>query len=227
MLTGYKVKFFIILPIIISIALLVSISGISVAKNSENTYYYRDKLFNKKIIFTPKEHEIMIGFASDLTLERMQQITENAKLKSIRVSGNNLFGIYVLPASAISKDNVISKIRSCSGVISAMPAMVNQERHNCYFTPHQLTVQFKQGLSEERMLEIIACGCQVIRKQRTHGYYTLAIPGERMHSEISHGPHGRVLFAIIREFISLMEVEFAEPNFLGLRPCASMEFKKN
>jgi subtilisin family serine protease len=82
--------------------------------------------------------------------------------------------------------------------------MIDPEGRPRYFLPAELTVQFSAGIDQDAAERIIhAQGSRILRRQRTPGYYTVAVPA-------GHG-----LFAAIRDFVDQPTVAFAEPSEAG------------
>src|SRR5262249_44347670 len=86
-------------------------------------------------------------------------------------------------------------------VANTLPAPIDDEGLVRYFVPDEVTVQFRPRVTQQEAEGIISQnGCPVIWRQRTPGYYTLAVAP------------ARGVFELIREFSALEQVAFAEPS---------------
>ena len=62
-------------------------------------------------------------------------------------------------------------------LVNSIPAFVDGDGATRYFLPDEITVQFNNNISEATAEQIIKQqGSVVVVKQRTKGYYTIAVP---------------------------------------------------
>ena len=90
-------------------------------------------------------------------------------------------------------------------IANTMPVLEDQEGLRRYFLPDELTVQFRDDVSDETATQLLRdMALPVVHKQRTKGYYTVGVPA------------GRGLFETIAEAARHPRVLFAEPSEFGL-----------
>jgi subtilisin family serine protease len=156
--------------------------------------WYVDKTRGTRLAFSPKPDEAIVRFAD----ESLAQVVAAPAVRSVSRGADERRGIAALHVTpGWSADEI-------PGVRDAVPAMVDADGLIRYFLPDELTVQFRDGVGEERSERLITgLGSRIVRRQRTAGYFTVAVP------------EGRSLFAAIRAFTDQDEVAFAEPSEVG------------
>jgi subtilisin family serine protease len=138
--------------------------------------YYTDKLTGKQLLFIPRNDELVITYKADDTAS----------------SALPNFGILDLNDDTASVPDDAD--RCC-------PAMIDSDGLTRYFLPNEFTVQFREDINNEAAEKVLKnTGCSILSKQRTEGYYIVAVPDDRD------------FFATVRQLIELDEVEFAEPS---------------
>jgi len=163
---------------------------------------YKDKLTGKEYTFTPKPDQVMVKFSSDVDmLTAHRDLEENQVMTPLYdTSPSRGFGIYQL----LSEVADVQDLGQRADIESIFPVVVDNEGNERYFLPEEITVQFKDTVSEADQERIISdLNCTVIRKQFTPGYFTLGLPA------------GKDIFEAIEEFNALDEVLFAEPSNVG------------
>ena len=167
-----------------------------------NDYTYVDKTTGQTVDFAAKSDELMVRLSRGTTQESLNDVVENTRSLSVS-QGYNLergfAAVWVTPGS--DRESAEDSLDSRPEVESTIPVLVDQYGASRYFLPDEFTVQFRDDVDTGRMEEILdELGARVITKQRTPGYYTLAVP------------EGQGLFEAIRASAERDEVLFAEPS---------------
>ena len=176
----------------------------------ETDYTYTDKFSKKKLNFTPKKDEVLATFQPPITEDTLNEVMSNASMSISQ--GFNLkrkFAVFNVPQEK-NIETATKMLESQPKIANTIPVMVDQEGATRYFMPDEFTVQFKQEVGKDQAERIIEENKSwIIVKQRTPGYYTLAVP------------KGKGLFETIREFADLPEVAFVEPSEAGFNDALS------
>lgn len=163
---------------------------------------YKDKLSGKEYTFTAKPDQVMVKFAPQADIgEASRALEENQVMTPLYDSTSSRgYGVYQITTD-VSNVRDLAESPEIEGVF---PVVVDNEGNERFFIPGEITVQFREDVSEEDQEEIISDqNCTVIKRQSTPGYYTLGLPD------------GKDLFEAINEFNALDEVLFAEPSNVG------------
>ncbi|SNY78697.1 Ricin-type beta-trefoil lectin domain-containing protein [Nocardia amikacinitolerans] len=170
--------------------------------SSEAQYNYVDKTNGHGVSFTPKPDEAMVTFQGLASETAINEIVAAAPLLSVSQGFNLDHGfaaVYLDPA--VTMDTAARSLAEQPIVANSIPVMIDENGASRYFLPDEFTVQFRHEIDSTRAEAIIEeNGGAVVVRQRTPGYYTVAVPA-------GHG-----LFETIREFAELTEVAFAEPS---------------
>ncbi|MGP4096800.1 S8 family serine peptidase [Nonomuraea sp. KM90] len=169
-------------------------------RSEESEYSYVDKTNGHLTAFAPKPDEAMVTFGRQGEIDTLNRIVSAPALLSVS-QGYNLergfAAVYVSPTS-------MGEVTAQDEVTDSLPVMIDEHGASRYFLPDELTVQFRGDVDAARAEEIIReHGSRILVRQRTPGYYTVAVP------------EGRGLFAAIRELSQPAEVVFAEPSEVG------------
>lgn len=179
----------------------------SIAKGKvkvESDFSYTDKLSTKRRTFKQKTDEVMASLkpnvdetvARDLMRATSMDISQGFDIER----GFAVFHLSQEQDLAAASATLANQ----DNIANILPVMEDEEGLTRYFIPDEFTVQFKESLSEQEAERLIEnAGCRVVQKQRTPGYYTLAVP------------EGKGLFETLREFSGREEVAFAEPSEVG------------
>ena len=161
--------------------------------NGDDTSAYTDKTISGNVLtFTPKPGEFMVSLRDALSDDNIDTLV--AQQGFLQVSAGfskpgNFVAVRALPPPDTQAER--SPEARVGDLGTFLPVMVDQNGLDRYFLPDEFTVQFRDGVSPERAEQIIAeKNCVVIKKQRTPGYYTLAVSEKQS------------LFGIIREFVA-------------------------
>ncbi|MFC5835505.1 S8 family serine peptidase [Nonomuraea insulae] len=169
-------------------------------RSQESEYSYVDKTSGRLTTFAAKPDEAMVTFAGQGEIDTLNQIVAAPSLRSVSQGYDLRRGfaaVYVSPAH-------MAEVAGQDEVTDSLPVMIDEHGASRYFLPNELTVQFRPDIAPARAEEIVGeHGSRVLVRQRTPGYYTLAVP------------EGRGLFETIRELSDLDEVAFAEPSEVG------------
>ncbi|MGD2066653.1 MAG: S8 family serine peptidase [Candidatus Bathyarchaeota archaeon] len=144
----------------------------------------------------------MVKFSSDTDmLSADKTLAENQVMTPLfETAPSRGFGAYRL-LSDVANVQTLSKRPEIEAIF---PIVVDNEGNERYFLPGEITVQFKDKISETDQKRIIKeLNCSVLKKQFTPGYYTLKLP------------KGKDLFEAIEEFNARDEILFAEPSNVG------------
>ncbi|WP_431047141.1 hypothetical protein ACQUSR_33545 [Streptomyces sp. P1-3] len=140
----------------------------------EADHWYVDKLSDRRMWFRPKADEMTVTLSQAADNDVLSRLVQAAPVRSVSRGANPRLGfaaIYVRPAADVTA------VRSLPEVANALPVMVDPEGLSRYFLPDELTVQFREDVDSARAEEIIrGLGSEVVVRQRTPGYYTLAVP---------------------------------------------------
>ncbi len=170
----------------------------------ESDYAYTNKYNNKACQFTPSTTEVVATFQPQSTVDNLRKVMEATSLGvSQGVSESRGFAVFqVGPSSDVQAAS--HALETQAQIANTIPVLIDGEGLTRYFLPDEFTVQFKPKVSEAKAEKLInEKGCAIVMKQRTPGYYTLAIPD------------GKGLFETLRDFSELTEVAFAEPSEVG------------
>ncbi|MDP9794435.1 subtilisin family serine protease [Catenuloplanes nepalensis] len=163
----------------------------------DQDYWYPDKLTGRPVRLRAKPGEAVVTVAAG----DLDQLTGNAAVRSLSRGANLRRGfaaVFVAPGRAAAD------LSGADGIANSIPVLVDGDGLDRYFLPDELTVQFRDGVSETAAQDVItSLGSRVLVRQRTPGYYTLAVPDSQ------------ALFATIRAFAERPEVAFAEPSEAG------------
>lgn len=172
---------------------------------SDSDYSYRNKFNEKEVQFTPKPDEIMATFNPDAASDDAAAAVMEEAGVSISQGANFERGFAVFQVGAEQDaESTARALEERPEIANTIPVLIDDEGLTRYILPDEFTVQFADGVSEERAEEIIGeRGSSILVKQRTPGYYTLAVP------------EGAALFETLREWSELDEVAFAEPSEAG------------
>lgn len=163
---------------------------------------YTDKLTGKKLEFKPKPNEVMVKFSPDVDMLSSTRNLEEGNVMTplYETAPSRGYGVYRVLTEVMDVMNLTEQ----PGIESIFPVVVDNEGNERYFLPGEITVQFKESVSEQDQEQIISdLNCTVLTKQFTPGYYTLSLPA------------GKDLFNAIGEFNARDEVLFAEPSNVG------------
>jgi subtilisin family serine protease len=163
---------------------------------------YKDKLSGKELTFTPKPDQVMVKFSPDVDVLTAVKDSEEKQVMTplYDVAPSRDYGCFQLLTEVVD----IQDLSQNPNIESVFPVVVDNEGNERYFLPGEITVQFKDTVSEGDQKKIISGqNCAIIRKQYTPGYYTLGLPATKD------------IFEAIDDFNALDVVLFAEPSNVG------------
>lgn len=163
---------------------------------------YKDKLSGKELTFTPKPDQVMVKFSPDVDVLTAVKDSEEKQVMTplYDVAPSRDYGCFQLLTEVVDIQDLSQK----PNIESVFPVVVDNDGNERYFLPGEITVQFKDTVSEEDQKKIISGqNCTIIRKQYTPGYYTLGLPATKD------------IFEAIDDFNALDVVLFAEPSNVG------------
>jgi subtilisin family serine protease len=177
----------------------------------QTRYTYHDKLFGKTHTFTPKPDEVMVRFhPSSQVGAAAQGVRTRFGLVPVHEEGleRHRFGVYRVPVGATA-EALRASLKADPAVAEAYPAMTNKDGGTSYFVPDLVTVRFHDHVSEAAMqAQIRQMGSTIVKDHWTAGYYTVSVP------------RGADVFDLVRAFIDLPDVKFAELAFYGFNDLA-------
>ncbi|GAB7036285.1 MULTISPECIES: S8 family serine peptidase [Catenuloplanes] len=163
----------------------------------DRDYWYPDKLTGRRVELRAKPGEAVVT----VTAGDLDRLTAHPAVRSLSRGADLRRGfaaVFVAPGRAAAD------LPGTDGVANSVPVLVDGDGLDRYFLPDELTVQFTDGVTDAGAQAVItALGSRILVRQRTPGYYTVAVPD------------GRALFATIRAFTDRAEVAFAEPSEVG------------
>jgi subtilisin family serine protease len=169
------------------------------AAPDENNDWYIDKASGRRRSFTRQAGEAVVTLVPRPPDDVVERLVGNTAVRSISAGANLRRGY-----ASIHIDAPVSEIMAVPEVADALAVMVDEDGHKRYFLPGQLTVQFRAGVDQALAEAVIRdLGSDVVVRQRTPGYFTIAVPPQQD------------LFSAIRAFSERPEVAFAEPSEVG------------
>jgi subtilisin family serine protease len=164
--------------------------------------YYIDKYSGKNIRLKPEDGLVTVAFESGAVLDVKRALTDQGWTPHLMTKGDDLS---VAVASGSSSAEFASPgFANHQSVVDWTPVYRDQEGGRYYILPGQLDIQFVDGTDPERALRVIKnMGGRIVGNVRTPGYYSVTVPSDQG------------LFAAVRAFSLLPEVEFAVPSLLG------------
>lgn len=175
-------------------------SGRNAVAREESDLFYTDKISSRRRSFVPSSTEAVITF-HDRPSEAEADAVMRATPFTVSAGINLDRGFAAVETVESDLTTQMPAALACDGVANAIPVMIDDEGLTRHFLPDELTVQFADHVSEEEAEgEIARFGSRVITRQRTPGYFTIAVP------------EGRGLFDVIRDIGAHKDVLFAEPS---------------
>jgi subtilisin family serine protease len=168
----------------------------------ESEHWYVDKLRGIRLSFRPHPDELMVTFSQDHGEDALARLIAAPQVRSLSRGANPRRGFAAIhPVPGLTVADVVEGV---APIANASPVFTDDEGLARFFLPDEFTVQFRRNVTASQAEEIIEReGGRVLVKQRTAGYYTVAVP------------EGAGLFATIRRFAELSEAVFAEPSEAG------------
>jgi hypothetical protein len=178
------------------------VSGDRPRVSAEPEHWYVDKLRGVRLSFRSKPDELVLSFAEPVDESAVGRLTAAPLVHSLSRGADPGRGFAVVrPAEGVTAADLV---RAVDLVANALAVQIDPDGLARFFLPDELTVQFRREVDASRAEEIIRReGGRVLVRQRTPGYYTVAVP------------EGAGLFGTIRRFADLPEVAFAEPSEAG------------
>lgn len=196
-----KTLFIAALPIALVLATLV---GGHVSADSPIVDRFVCKYSGLEWTFSEEGSRVLVRFDADSTLEERSEATRRAGLAEVHSSDNAVdVGVYQ-SASGVSARRASDRLADESIVVDARPLLLDNEGFPQYTIAGQMTVQFVPGLEAVECERIIAdFGSQIVKKNRTPGYYTITLP------------ESTGLYAAIRAMNENDLVWFSEESMMG------------
>jgi subtilisin family serine protease len=173
-------------------------------------FSYFDKYQDRKLEFNPKSDEMVASITPRSEAETIEE--SDAVIRAASVTDNlsglsklNLErGVAVIKVEPQSESLSVVRTGVPEDFTNAIPAFKDAEGLTRYFLPDEVTVQFNAEISDEQAEKFIGnFGSSIVIKQRTSGYYTIAVP------------EGRNIFETINVLNESPEVMFAETSEIG------------
>ena len=173
-------------------------------------FSYVDKYQNRKIEFSPKADELVATIAPrpEVEAESAAESAIRSASETNALRGLSRFnlkrGVAVIRVAAEAESLSVASEGLSSDFDNAIPSFVDSDGLTRYFLPDEVTVQFNEGVSEaDAEAHIEEIGSNIVVKQRTPGYYTIAVP------------EGSDIFATIALLNASPLVMFAEASEIG------------
>ncbi|NIR65558.1 MAG: S8 family serine peptidase, partial [Aliifodinibius sp.] len=180
------------------------IACLFIAQILANDYYYTDKIYGKKYVYTPKLDEIAVRFVPGIGRSEIEDLAFQHRLSLRDKRSNSLkYFIFKIP-SHISYDEIEHQLLQSRIVSSVIPVFISREGKEIHIAPETFTIQFMEDISTKTAEEILNLwGCKIEQDHWTPGYYTVTVP------------IGMTVFEAVREFMKYPEVRFTEPDYYG------------
>ncbi len=183
----------------------------------ESQFAYVDKSSGRSLSFTPKLDEAMVTFQRSMDAEDLGTSLRQARGLSVSEGVNAEQGFAAVRLdvsdgveSARGQDEALRAATDTPAIAGSVPVMIDEDGASRYFLPDELTVQFRDEVDEGRAERLILDrGSRILVKQRTPGYFTVAVPEDQG------------LFESIRDFAAVDDVEFAEPSEVSFNSALS------
>ncbi len=172
----------------------------------EDEFFYVDKLSGERREFTASERELVTTFLPESSAKAVSDLlAATPDSVGLGQTVNRTRGFTVVQvANAAESEAVSDEFLGLHDALNTLPVLTDADGLARYFLPDEFTVQFVAGTGPDVAEALIqATGCSILVRQRTPGYYTLAVP------------EGQGLFTTIRAFLELEEILFAEPSEAG------------
>jgi len=107
---------------------------------------YKDKLTGKEFTFTPKPNQVMVKFSPAVDILTMaKDLEENQIMTPVHDAPLSLgYGCFQLVTAVAD----VQDLNQRPDVESVFPVVVDNEGNERYFLPGEITVQFKDTISE-------------------------------------------------------------------------------
>jgi subtilisin family serine protease len=174
----------------------------AVAHDAE--YYYSNPLNGKTYRFRPKDDEAVVTFQPEAAdVAAVMSAVRSSPLELTRgINAKQGFAVIHTPPGVPAA--ALPASATLPGVLNQIPVMIDQEGLTRFFLPDELTIQFRDGVDDDEALRTIAkLNSEVLKRQRTRGYFTVTVP------------EGKGLFETLRAASKLPNVAFAEPSEAG------------
>ena len=173
-------------------------------------FSYFDKYQNRKVELSPRRDEIVATIAPRSETEGTAEIEAAVRAASEQdalrgVSRVNLKrGVAVIRIASETESMSVASSGLPDDFENGIPSFIDADGLTRYFLPDEVTVQYADTVSEtEAESHIESLGSHVIVKQRTPGYYTIAVP------------EGSNIFEMISRLNESDLVLFAEASEIG------------
>ncbi len=165
--------------------------------------HWFDARFQKSWVLTESADEILLCFEPAATPLDRELIANRYDLIPHRpfheATATEVFT--VAPGTDI--DEIRTGLRDVALVRDALPAVVDQEGYTKYYLPGELTVQFRDGVTDaEARDKIAAAGGAVLEDHWTPGSYTITVPS------------GPSVFDAIAFWYEVDTILFSEPSYM-------------
>lgn len=168
---------------------------------------YFDKYQDRRIDLTPKPDELVVtlqpapGDADAFT--ETESVNESEGIDGVEKS-NLKRGIAVLRVSDQSESLEVANSIDRPEILNSIPAFVDSDGNTRYFLPDEVTVRFKKSVGDaEAEAVLLELGSEILIRQRTKGYFTVAVP------------EGKNAFEMIKILNDRDDVRFAETSEIG------------
>lgn len=169
---------------------------------ADSDYHYTNPLFGTTHSFRPKEDELVITFQPDDRATALDTIRSSPLEMTRGMNAKKGFAVVHAPSGTVAES--FDAAATMPGILNSIPVMIDKDGLTRFFLPDEFTIQFREGVADEEALQTIAkLKSEVIRRQRTKGYFTVSVP------------KGKGLFEILRAASGLPNVAFAEPSEAG------------
>lgn len=154
--------------------------------------------------FSEEGNRVLVRFDADSSMVARSEATRRLGLSEEHSSDNSVdVGVYLTTAGLTARE-ASDRLAGESIVVDARPLLLDNEGFPQYTIAGQMTVQFMPGLESDECESIIAdFGSEIVKKNRTPGYYTITLP------------ESTGLYAAIRAMNANELVWFSEESMMG------------
>ena len=142
---------------------------------SEQKFEYKCKSDNKSRRFTPVRDELVVTFEATGSEDVAESLWSRDDCALDAVSPDRGYAVLRVGEDRVS--GLSDELEAAEEIANILPVMQDHEGCRRYFIPDELTVQFADGVSNKDAEAILGrAGMDILVKQRTHGYFTVAVP---------------------------------------------------
>jgi len=192
-----------VLSILLVLAVGSPVAAQSFGDLADDAHYF-DKFLQREFSFTPRGDEVLVRYRPGAAVTSEPVLRQRLGLQVLHPVQEYYHHAHYRLAPGADVLDAARSIAGEDGVISAYPVLVDNDGYTRYVVGHELTVRFRDGMSDAECRTLISgMGSEVAQDHWTPGYYTVTVPGKM------------ALFQAIRAYNEMKEVRFAEFSSVG------------